>query len=630
MSDEGSSGALTAACLDRNASEAKEKEVELVDQEPACESLQEQCLAACDTGPPIRGQPPASLEAARLWSSKLISNHCAEDGSQDPRKQGFEAQVTSGCTGLPLWRLPSTEALGQAPHAGAISLGEPSGTTCPALTGTSASQSPHSCQHSLDDLDFLTADLASWRDQALKEAAAAAGHGEQVSQQAVGGEGFHGLGAVPADPSPGLPQAPDLEMAWSPLRAEPALSDARSSPMPPLPHLDLGSMEIMKVHSSCQGQSLVKVKSAVHDLDDLARASRPDQLRELGTLPAGSKVRAKARARGADSGNGGSIASVGSRDMHIHGAAKKSGIGFDGHGPFWTCSTTPQSREDHVGGHGASRSEDGKNSSSVTSHVQDLVGAALSHAGGAGVGSTLPVMAAAAEVSGVNTSHLASRISLVIGDCIDLLAKAIDMPADSAPPEEELTTVLLETKEQKLQWRDFLTETVSKRCASTLYKSYDVEAEPPRYVRPPLSTQQSSSGASSSNAGVSPGKDTGLRGPGPSSADQPKQKQVPHVVAPRGAGWSPLASAVRREPRAPSAPGDWWFPGCNGRTGLPEWGPSLAKADAEQPSNGWLAAEDVCLNEPCAVGLAKLPSWRPEPDGPLSVGCESKWPAPAG
>lgn len=52
-------------------------------------------------------------------------------------------------------------------------------------------------------------------------------------------------------------------------------------------------------------------------------------------------------------------------------------------------------------------------------------------------------------------------------------------------PENEIMTVPLRTKEQRVDWRDFLCEMVATKKASSLFLLYDVEADPPRYARPP-------------------------------------------------------------------------------------------------------------------------------------------------
>lgn len=63
-------------------------------------------------------------------------------------------------------------------------------------------------------------------------------------------------------------------------------------------------------------------------------------------------------------------------------------------------------------------------------------------------------------------------------------------------PESELTSVPLETKEQRLDWRDFLCEMVASNNAQTLFNCYDVDAEAPNYSRPPPSVRQVATGAS--------------------------------------------------------------------------------------------------------------------------------------
>merc|ERR1712232_1281664 len=93
------------------------------------------------------------------------------------------------------------------------------------------------------------------------------------------------------------------------------------------------------------------------------------------------------------------------------------------------------------------------------------------------------------------------------------------------------TTVVMETKEQRLQWRDFLSEAVSKSCASTLYTAFDVDAQPPQYARPQLSSLRSCE-----------------TGADPHQGKQEHQEvaNLPHIVAPKGTGWSPI-SLIRQD-----------------------------------------------------------------------------------
>mmetsp|Transcript_99513 Transcript_99513/g.259963 ORF Transcript_99513/g.259963 Transcript_99513/m.259963 type:complete len:427 (+) Transcript_99513:316-1596(+) len=217
-----------------------------------------------------------------------------------------------------------------------------------------------------------------------------------------------------------------------------------------------------------------------------------------------------------------------------------------------------------------------------------------------------------------SSGDVSARFSQVLSSCADLLARAVaDIPADSPPPEDELTTVAMETKEQRLQWRDFLSEAVSKSCAQSLFAAFDVEAEPPRYRRPPRSAPVPAAHAVDSGeanadqeigwgdggsvasgaqaaSGLSEGpgeaatiaaeqakrvaaaavayvaETSGTSGSGPllglvepfpvhsrmhSRLERvPEEPPSPPLVAPRGAGWSPLPPGpCRRQPPTSSS-----------------------------------------------------------------------------
>lgn len=102
--------------------------------------------------------------------------------------------------------------------------------------------------------------------------------------------------------------------------------------------------------------------------------------------------------------------------------------------------------------------------------------------------------------SAASAAEAARRVGGVVECCMSLLASVAGAAPDVAPKEEDLTTVLLETSEQRLQWRDFLSEAASKTAAVSLFSAYDVEAVPPRYARPPLSAPSASSPSSPSSA----------------------------------------------------------------------------------------------------------------------------------
>eukprot|EP00927_Polykrikos_kofoidii_P075247 TRINITY_DN71356_c0_g1_i1.p1 TRINITY_DN71356_c0_g1~~TRINITY_DN71356_c0_g1_i1.p1 ORF type:complete len:394 (-),score=39.03 TRINITY_DN71356_c0_g1_i1:386-1567(-) len=72
--------------------------------------------------------------------------------------------------------------------------------------------------------------------------------------------------------------------------------------------------------------------------------------------------------------------------------------------------------------------------------------------------------------------------------CLHDAVSAIDMDSDLMEvPETEIMAVQLVTREQRLDWRDFLCEAVAGTRAASLFQLYDTEAEPPSYARPPPS-----------------------------------------------------------------------------------------------------------------------------------------------
>lgn len=56
-------------------------------------------------------------------------------------------------------------------------------------------------------------------------------------------------------------------------------------------------------------------------------------------------------------------------------------------------------------------------------------------------------------------------------------------------PDRDLVSVHLTTREQRLELRDFLCEMVATKKAASMFLLYDVEAEPPKYARPPASSR---------------------------------------------------------------------------------------------------------------------------------------------
>ena len=78
--------------------------------------------------------------------------------------------------------------------------------------------------------------------------------------------------------------------------------------------------------------------------------------------------------------------------------------------------------------------------------------------------------------------------SAIVKHCIDLLAQALEVPADAEVQDSELATVCFETREQRLVWRDILSEAVSQHEMEALHSLFYVESSPGSYPRRPPST----------------------------------------------------------------------------------------------------------------------------------------------
>lgn len=246
--------------------------------------------------------------------------------------------------------------------------------------------------------------------------------------------------------------------------------------------------------------------------------------------------------------------------------------GFLGEGPFWACGAvplpdlTPQATGDHAptgGGSSAgiapdvsepglfapeliagsprlgdvatadaaavSAAEGSAATTGISTAAAPVAGAGYfgalgrfgsAEAGAAGGGGRRGYSRSVSEALLSRTSGIGggSGLSAIFQTCIDMLSGAVDVPAIMDPPDEELTTIRFETKEQRLQWREFLSEAVSKSNAGFLFRLYDVEAEPPRFAKPPPSVLPYSEHFAKTY------RDLYGRTP-------------PHIVAPVGAGW---------------------------------------------------------------------------------------------
>mmetsp|Transcript_47947 Transcript_47947/g.126491 ORF Transcript_47947/g.126491 Transcript_47947/m.126491 type:complete len:241 (+) Transcript_47947:1514-2236(+) len=124
--------------------------------------------------------------------------------------------------------------------------------------------------------------------------------------------------------------------------------------------------------------------------------------------------------------------------------------------------------------------------------------------------------------------------------CLSDVVDAADREQELLVPETDLTMVHMESWEQKLDWRSFLSEAVATSKARQLFTAFDVEADPPPYARPPPSAPTFA--AFSSMAPSSSGSSAaGLAG-----SEAPQRPRGGHstalgrslpCVAPAGAGW---------------------------------------------------------------------------------------------
>lgn len=73
--------------------------------------------------------------------------------------------------------------------------------------------------------------------------------------------------------------------------------------------------------------------------------------------------------------------------------------------------------------------------------------------------------------------------------CISDAVDAADRDQEIEILADDLTTVHISSLEQRLDWQGFLTSAAATSLARKAFKSFDVEAEPPAYARPPPSAR---------------------------------------------------------------------------------------------------------------------------------------------
>jgi len=172
--------------------------------------------------------------------------------------------------------------------------------------------------------------------------------------------------------------------------------------------------------------------------------------------------------------------------------------GYLGVGPFWTCGGTPvrnnSRRQSRAGSRQSNRpgvhqipapligSQEG-----VLGRIRTAVCQGISVCGHPRSSSPLDLPPGRRPATRDNIA-VPLQVEALISSCMGLLANSLDVPGGKEQiPDSELSTISLETKEQRLMWRDFLSEAVSQTCTSNLFSSYDVEASPGNYPRPPPS-----------------------------------------------------------------------------------------------------------------------------------------------
>lgn len=71
--------------------------------------------------------------------------------------------------------------------------------------------------------------------------------------------------------------------------------------------------------------------------------------------------------------------------------------------------------------------------------------------------------------------------------CLGDALHAVDAETELQMSDADLTMVHIQSWEQKLDWRSFLSEAVAARKAREIFRAFDAEADPPPFARPPTS-----------------------------------------------------------------------------------------------------------------------------------------------
>lgn len=237
--------------------------------------------------------------------------------------------------------------------------------------------------------------------------------------------------------------------------------------VPPLPKLQSSTG-----HSAdlAGGSSLATPSSSRRAQSQASFGEVPDDVGDACIMPMhSSSPRVEAESKGQER----PPASTTVLQQH-HGSLPPGMMGFLGKGPFWTCDRGPI--------HSLRESQHGKKAPAACDDTPCL------HSKQAGDAHSKGTALCESTLANCARGSPSSRAAHVVGTCIEVLVGAVNASADTAPPEDELTTVILDTREKRLHWREFLTEAVSQSSANSLYSAFDVGAEPPRYAKPPVSS----------------------------------------------------------------------------------------------------------------------------------------------
>mmetsp|Transcript_31270 Transcript_31270/g.71399 ORF Transcript_31270/g.71399 Transcript_31270/m.71399 type:complete len:264 (+) Transcript_31270:145-936(+) len=140
----------------------------------------------------------------------------------------------------------------------------------------------------------------------------------------------------------------------------------------------------------------------------------------------------------------------------------------------------------------------------------------------------------------------ASNAPLCVGCGASASSIATPYVQEAEIPDADLSTVQFSTRQQRLDWRDFLCEIVATSQVSSLFTLFDVEADPPVYAKPPRSqpawqvTSRDDAKLESTDLSDNPTLDASVESAQDGSYAAGSPRSVPPDSPPAAAGRSPL------------------------------------------------------------------------------------------